>query len=70
MKNHYPQIRYYRKLAGFTRSELAALLGVSDATISNYENGHTVPSMDMVVKLAHVLSVSADQLLGYTIIHK
>ena len=70
MKNHYPQIRYYRKLAGFTRDELAELLGVSPATISNYENGHTIPTMDMIVRLAHALSVTADQLLGYTIIHK
>lgn len=70
MKHHYPQIRYYRRLAGFSRNELADLMGVSPVTISNYENGHTVPTMNTVIKLAHTLGVTADQLLGHTVIHK
>jgi len=67
VKLHSPKIKYYRRLAGFSQKELAFLLGVSTVTIQNYESGKTSPSMETVVSLAHILSISTDQLLEYKI---
>ena len=58
------QLKYYRELKGFSIKELAFLLQVSPATVTNYETGNTFPTMDMVIRLAHILNTSTDQLLG------
>lgn len=59
------KLTYYRKLAGMTQTEVALRLGVTTNTISNYEKGHTMPSMDTVVKLAHILGTTTDLLLDF-----
>ena len=43
---------------------VARLLGVTKQSISNWENDNIQPSIEMLVKLARSLSVSADYLLG------
>ncbi len=65
MKSYIVRVRYFRELAGFTQKELANFLGVTHNTITNYERGKTKPSMNTVVKLAHILNVTCDQLLAY-----
>jgi len=49
--------------AGIGQSELAALLGVSQATISDYERGRRRPSIAVLAGLARVLGVSPAWLL-------
>jgi len=44
--------------------ELANKLGVSKQSVSNLENDNIQPSIDMLVKLSHVFSVTTDYLLG------
>ena len=44
--------------------ELAEKLGVSKQSVSNWENDNILPSIDMLLKLSHVFSVSTDYLLG------
>lgn len=44
--------------------ELAKKLGVSKQSVSNWENDNILPSIEMLVKLSHVFSVSTDYLLG------
>lgn len=61
------QLRRYRELAGFSVKELAFLLRVSPATIINYEKGRTFPSMDTVICIAHILGITTDQLLDYSV---
>lgn len=65
MKKAKIRLTYYRKLAGLTQAEIAQRLGVTMNTISNYEKGHTTPTMEVVVKLAHILGVTTDQLLDF-----
>ena len=44
--------------------ELAAKLGVSKQSVSNWENDNIQPSVEMLVKIAKCLCVSTDCLLG------
>lgn len=44
-----------RKEMGFTQEELAVSLGYSKATISNWENGHSNPSLADAFKVSRVL---------------
>ena len=58
------RIREVRQARGMSQVELARLLGVTKQSISNWENDNIQPSIEMLVKLARSLSVSADYLLG------
>jgi transcriptional regulator with XRE-family HTH domain len=49
-----------------SQEELAKLVNTTKGTISNYENGHSTPSNEMLVKLATVLNTTTDYLLGRT----
>ncbi|SFI96038.1 DNA-binding transcriptional regulator, XRE-family HTH domain [Treponema bryantii] len=44
--------------------EIAERLGVSKQSVSNWENDNILPSIDMLIKIAHLFSVSTDFLLG------
>lgn len=60
-------IRYLRKLNGWTQKELAERLGVGESTISQYENGHREPDTEMLLKLAEAFDTTIDYLLrGHT----
>ena len=47
-----------------SQGELGKLIGVSKVSISGYENGTRVPSMDILNKILDVFRISADYLLG------
>ena len=47
-----------------SQSELGKLLGVSKVSVSGYENGTRVPSMEILLMILDVFNVSADFLLG------
>lgn len=49
-----------------TQTKLEELSGIKRQQLSNYANGTTAPSSDILGKLAKALSVSADYLLGLT----
>jgi DNA-binding XRE family transcriptional regulator len=53
-----------RRERGITQVELAEILGVPQPMISAYENGDLRLHGELIVELAKVLDVSADQLLG------
>jgi len=53
-----------RKAAGYTQTELANELGVTQRMISYYEVHSEYPPSALLPKLAQVLNVTADQLLG------
>lgn len=50
------ELRALRHDAGLTQEGLAAELGVTHATVSNWENGKAVPRRWRVRKLKHILS--------------
>lgn len=49
---------------GLTQTDLAKLIGSNQRNVSHYETIADYPPTDVLVKLAHVLKVSADELLG------
>ncbi len=53
-----------RKAAGYTQTELAGELGVSQRMISYYEGHSEFPPSSLLPKLAELLGVSTDELLG------
>lgn len=58
------RLRAARKAKKLTQEELAKLLNTTKGTISNYENGYSSPSNEMLVKISDTLNVSSDYLLG------
>ena len=55
-----------RKKAKMNQLELAEKLGVSQQTISKYENGTREPDHTTILKLSEIFNVSTDYLLGKT----
>lgn len=58
------QIRSLRQARGMSQVALAKRLGVTKQSVSNWENDNIQPSVDMLVRMAGVFSVSTDYLLG------
>lgn len=57
-------IKNIRLAHNMSQVELAAKLGVSKQSVSNWENDNIQPSVEMLVKIAKCLCVSTDCLLG------
>lgn len=53
-----------RKNKKYSQSELGELLGVSRQTISNWENGQSIPDVSSLKKLEQYLNIPLDELLG------
>ncbi len=64
MNNIGQRIKELRKKNDLTQEKLADLLGVTYQSVSKWECGTTMPDLAMIVPLARVLHVSADELLG------
>lgn len=56
-------LQEYLDLTGVTQTELAAILGVSPSTISNYAAGKRVPRLAMAVRLSRLTGVPVECLL-------
>lgn len=65
MRNYDLGNRIYelRKGKGLSQKELGDLLGVSNKSVSKWENGVTIPKTETLVKLAEILGVSPQELL-------
>ncbi|ANB55809.1 immunity repressor protein [Anoxybacillus sp. B7M1] len=60
------RLRFTRKAKKLTQEELAKIVNTTKGTISNYENGHSTPSNEMLSLLADALDTTTDYLLGRT----
>ena len=60
------RLREARKAKGYTIDDLAKIVGVSRATINNYERGVHEPKLEMWEKLANELGTSVPYLQGLT----
>ena len=60
------KIREYRKKLGYTQSDLANKVGMKTGTISKYEKDEIIVPSDTLCKIANILDVSTDYLLGRT----
>lgn len=57
-------IQLSRKNKGLTQKELGDEIGVSDKTISKWENGNSIPDTAMLAPLCHSLDISVNELLS------
>lgn len=58
------RIRKWRESQDLTQPQLADLLGVSVGTLKNYLSGNTAPTLDKVIRLADLMEISIDELVG------
>ena len=58
------RIKSSRKSKGFTQVELAENMGISPMTIRRWEWGERTPNAELIPKLAEVLDVSVEYLMG------
>ena len=57
-------IQLSRKEKGMTQKDLADQIGVSDKTISKWENGNSVPDTEILTSLCQSLDISVNELLS------
>ena len=58
------RLKELRKLAHLTQVELAKLLGIGQSSYADWERGKKKPTQENLVKIAQVLNVSVDYLVG------
>lgn len=63
--NFCNNMKRLRKNKRISQSTIAELLDVSQRTISHYENGTCQPSIEGLCKLADILEVTIDDLVGH-----
>lgn len=57
------KIAYYRKKHNLTQDDLADNLFVSRQLVSKWENGNSVPSIDVLLELSNIFKVTFEDLL-------
>ena len=63
-KNIGEFLQELRKSKGLTQKELAEQIGVSDKTISKWENGNSLPDTSMLIPLCNILEITANEFLS------
>ena len=64
MKEFAKRLRETRSARGLTQTRLAEILEVSPRVYNRWERGAAVPRLDTLVKIAEILEVSLDELVG------
>lgn len=57
-------LKIFRKNKKYSQEQLAQKLNYGYTAIANYESGRNEPSIDDLMKLARVLNVTLDELVG------
>lgn len=57
------KLRTLREARGLTQLQVANRIGISKAMISAYETASKAPSIDVLIRLSHLYSVSIDYLV-------
>ena len=57
-------LKTLRKSRNITQKELGAIIGLSKAVVSKYENGLGYPTFDVLIRIAQYFGVTTDYLLG------
>lgn len=60
------RLKQARESANLTQLQTAKLLGISDGTYKNYEQGKREPNNTLLVQIADLFDVTTDYLLGRT----
>lgn len=62
--NFHERLKMLREESGFTQQHLAEVLNLTSGAVSHYENGTNEPTIDTLIRIADVLNVSVDYLVG------
>lgn len=62
------QLKILRKQRNISQADIAERLGIKPAAVSKYETGRVPLSEDSIEKLCAMLQVSADELLGLSVV--
>lgn len=57
-------IHELRKTQGITQKQLAEKIGISDKTVSKWENGNGIPDTGLLLPLCEILGISVNELLS------
>ena len=63
-RNVGKRIAYYRRDKGMTQRDLADCLNISYQSVSKWEAGSSLPTVDTLYEIASILNVSVDSLLN------
>jgi len=58
------RLRTAMKIKNITQQELAQKTGIARQTVSNYQNGQSLPNTDLLYAISRALDISADWLIG------
>ena len=58
------RLKSLRLQADMTQAELAEKLSVTRQAVSNYEQGRSFPSLDVLAEIGRIFDVSLDELLA------
>ena len=62
---NFPEtLKILREKRGYSQKQLADVLHVSKNSVSHYELGVCMPSIDVIINMADIFDVSIDYLLG------
>lgn len=61
--NFSSNLKYYRKKHKLTQQELAQRLGYTEKSISKWEGGYALPTLELVIRLSEIFGVSLDELV-------
>lgn len=64
MMDFSERLKNLRKQANFTQVEVAEKLGISQPAYASWERGVKKPTQENLIKIAQVLNVSVDYLVG------
>lgn len=57
------RLKIHRNELGFTQDYVAAELGITRQTMSNWENGRSYPDIERIIRLSELYNLSLDELL-------
>ena len=58
------RIKYLRKANGIKQENLCMEIGISRTTLSDYENGKTLPTLENLIRIADYFQIGCDDLIG------
>ena len=59
-------LKQRREQCGLSQQELAQVLGISQAAVSDFERGKKLPAIDVALKMSEVLCTTCDELMNCT----
>lgn len=58
-------LKKFRKLSGFRQDDVAKIIGLDRSAYAYYEAGKTEPNTENLIKIAKMLGIDVNTLLGY-----